>query len=148
MTRSDRQCASWRPAGDTQEAVDQIRRDILRGLVSLRGGENLRGPQLAPDEGEGVAEGRQRLGAPADALDLDPVPLARVEDGERNVRLVVHRWPIELRARDDVELAALVHDGHLDPGRLRPGGVPHHPGTCERRGDHGGSAQKAASAER
>jgi predicted Zn-dependent protease with MMP-like domain len=47
---------------------------------------------------------------PSDTLDLDPVPLARVEDGERHVRLVVHRWPIELRARDDLELAALVHD--------------------------------------
>lgn len=45
-----------------------------------------------------------------DILDLDPVPLARVEEGVRNVRLVVHRWPIELRARDGLELAALVHD--------------------------------------
>jgi predicted Zn-dependent protease with MMP-like domain len=49
-------------------------------------------------------------GEPVDALDLDPVPLARVEDGGRTVRLIVHRWPIELRARDGLELAALVHD--------------------------------------
>jgi hypothetical protein len=47
---------------------------------------------------------------PVDALDLDPVPLARVEEGGRSVRLIVHRWPIELRARDGLELAALVHD--------------------------------------
>jgi hypothetical protein len=47
---------------------------------------------------------------PADAVDLDPVPLARVEKDERNVRVIMHRWPIELRARDGLELAALVHD--------------------------------------
>lgn len=42
--------------------------------------------------------------------DLDPVPLARVEEDAHGLRLVVHRWPIELRARGDGELAALVHD--------------------------------------
>jgi hypothetical protein len=47
---------------------------------------------------------------PADAVDLDPVPLARVEKDERNVRVIMHRWPIELRARDGLELAALVRD--------------------------------------
>ncbi len=34
VTRSDRQCASWRPAGDEQETVDQAGRDILRGPAS------------------------------------------------------------------------------------------------------------------
>jgi hypothetical protein len=43
--------------------------------------------------------------------DLDPVPLARIDQlAGGAVRLVVHRWPIELRAGDGTELAALVHD--------------------------------------
>src|SRR5215207_2873185 len=72
VTRADRQRASWRPAGNEQEAVDQVGRGILRGPVGRRDGVNLRGPQLAPDEGEGVAEGRQRLGVPAHALGQRP----------------------------------------------------------------------------
>jgi hypothetical protein len=33
VTRSDRQCVSWRPTDDEQEAVDQVGRDILRRPV-------------------------------------------------------------------------------------------------------------------
>jgi predicted Zn-dependent protease with MMP-like domain len=42
----------------------------------------------------------------------EPVPLARVlpAHGELPQRIVVYRWPIESRAPDRGELAALVHD--------------------------------------
>lgn len=40
----------------------------------------------------------------------DPVPLARLDETPRGHRIVVHRWPIEVRTRDRGELAALVHD--------------------------------------
>jgi hypothetical protein len=57
VTRLHWRCASWRPANNEQEAVDQVGWDILRGLVGRRDGENLRGPHFALDEREGVAEG-------------------------------------------------------------------------------------------
>lgn len=38
------------------------------------------------------------------------VRLARVERVGDSHRIVVHRWPIEVRTRDHGELAALVHD--------------------------------------
>lgn len=40
----------------------------------------------------------------------EPVPLARVDETADGHRIVVHRWPIEVRTRDPAELAALVHD--------------------------------------
>jgi predicted Zn-dependent protease with MMP-like domain len=43
--------------------------------------------------------------------ELDPIPLARLDEDETgSIRLVVHRWPIELRATDESELASLVRD--------------------------------------
>lgn len=41
---------------------------------------------------------------------LEPVSLARVDRVGDGHRIVVHRWPIEVRTRDHGELAALVHD--------------------------------------
>ncbi len=51
---------------------------------------------VPPDAGSGAA--------------ADPVPLARLDETPRGHRIVVHRWPIEVRTRDPAELAALVHD--------------------------------------
>ncbi|GAA0566576.1 hypothetical protein GCM10009416_00660 [Craurococcus roseus] len=41
-----------------------------------------------------------------------------------------------------------VHDGRLDPRRFSAVGVARDAGASERRGHHGGGAEKAASAER
>jgi len=46
----------------------------------------------------------------APASTAEPIRLARVDQVGDGHRIVVHRWPIEVRTRDHGELAALVHD--------------------------------------
>src|SRR3712207_7353755 len=54
-----------------------------------RDGGNLRGPQLASDEGEGVAEGRQRLGVPAHALGRRDRKSTRLNSSHANISYAV-----------------------------------------------------------
>ncbi|MDX6205868.1 MAG: hypothetical protein QOF39_1925 [Frankiales bacterium] len=51
-------------------------------------------------------------GVPAVAGGIDDVPLARIERGDRThpSRIVVYRRPMELRCRNPLDLADLVHD--------------------------------------
>src|SRR5215218_5580199 len=60
-------CTSGWPAGDEHEAVEQVGWDFLHLSAARRGSESRRCPQLAPDQGEGVAERGIVFRVPADA---------------------------------------------------------------------------------
>src|SRR3954468_7298723 len=61
-------CTSGWPAGDEHEAVEQVGWDFLHLSAARRGSESHRCPQLAPDQGEGVAESGIVFRVPADAV--------------------------------------------------------------------------------
>src|SRR3954462_5176683 len=72
MTRAQHLCGSWWPAYHEQQTADESRRSIEGCPGGRRRSRNLRGPELAADQRESIAEGRQRLGIPAHALKHRP----------------------------------------------------------------------------
>lgn len=121
---------AWRSRGDR---FDDLVRDALDDLAE-RWGHALALVEVAVDDVPDTRLGRLPLhGVVSDDTAGGPVPLGLVVPGtrEHSGRLVVFRRPVEARAEDAHDLAALVHEVvvdlvaelvGVDPEEVDPGG--------------------------